>query len=211
SDRFGRRPMLVLSFSAYAASMGCLAGAIWLGQAGMLGGLGLILTLVLARAVYGAFGSAGTPSAQAYVADRTSRSMRTEALGGLSAAFGACAAAGPGVAAWIAARFGLVTPIVLVGAIAVAAAFAIYFFLPERTPPRPKTGERVNLLSAFAFGLDPRVWPFLIYGLLLWTSHAVTLQTVNFYVMDTLGMDGGLATQLAGTVLMIGAICMLLA
>jgi len=211
SDSFGRRPMLVLSFSAYAASMACVAAAIWLGQKGVLTGAALIAALILARAVYGAFGSAGTPSAQAYVADRTPPEKRTEALGGLSAAFGVGAAAGPGVAAWIAARAGLITPIVLVGVIAVIAAFAIAFLLPERTPPRQQTGDRVNLLSSFAFGLDPRVYPFLIYGLCLWTTHAVTLQTVNFYVMDTLGQDGPMATQLAGAVLMTGAFCMMLA
>lgn len=211
SDRFGRRPMLVLSFAAYAASMACFAGAIWLGQRGVLTGTVLILSLVLSRAVYGAFGSAGTPSAQAYVADRTPPSMRTQALGGLSAAFGVGAAAGPGVAAWIAARFGLITPLIIVGVVAVAAAVSIRLFLPERTPPRQLDGPPPNLLKSFAFGLDRRVSPFLIYGLSLWLTHAVTLQTVNFYVMDTLQTAGPLATQLAGAVLMTGAFCMLLA
>ena len=211
SDRFGRRPMLVLSFSAYAASMACFAGAIWLGQHGVLTGGALIVTLVLSRAVYGAFGSAGTPSAQAYVADRTPPAMRTQALGGLSAAFGVGAAAGPGVAAWIAARFGLITPLILVGAIAVAAAIAIGLMLPERTPPRKTEGPRPGLLSSFSLGRDRRVYPFLIYGLALWLTHAVTLQTVNFYVMDTLRVDGALATQLAGSVLMAGAFAMMLA
>ncbi len=211
SDRYGRRPMLVLSFSAYAVSMVCVAGVIVLGQSGLLGGAALAVALTLARAIYGGFASAGTPSAQAWVADRTTPSERTAALGGLNAAFGVGAAAAPGVAAWIAARYGLVTPVLLAGLLAVIAAVAIALLLPERTPPRQRGTGEPGPLASFAFALDPRVSPFLVYGLAIWLTHAVTLQTVSFYVMDTLGVDGALAATRAGAVLMAGAFAMLLA
>lgn len=210
SDRFGRRPMLVMSFAAYAASMACVAFVIRLGQAGVLTGVGLILALMAARGVYGAFGSAGTPSAQAYVADRTDPAVRTASLGALSAAFGVGAASGPGVAAWIAARWGLTTPLILVGCVAAIAALVIGMLLPERTPPRQNPKGGPNMLASFTFARDPRVSPFLIYGLAVWLTHAVTLQTVNFYVMDTLTIAGPRATQMAGLVLMAGAFAMLM-
>jgi MFS family permease len=120
------------------------------------------------------------------------------------------AAGGPGVAAWIAARYGLVSPLILVGCVAVAAALAIGFLLPERTPPRESRNGRLDVLGSFAFALDARVAPFLIYGLAVWLTHAVTLQTVNFYVMDTLSVSGPPATRMAGLVLMAGAVAMLL-
>jgi MFS family permease len=126
SDRVGRKPVAALGLGAYAVSMAAFGVVVMLGQTGLITGLWLFTWLMLARAIFGAFGSASSPAAQAYIADRTTRFERTEQLAGLTAAFALGQAFGPAVCAALAAKFGLVFPIWLVAALAAAASFAIW-------------------------------------------------------------------------------------
>src|SRR3954465_2789120 len=82
SDRYGRRPALLigLSASAIAYVVFGLASSVWL--------------LFLSRLVQGA-GGGTTGVAQAYVADTVAPADRARALGGLSAATAAGALVGP--------------------------------------------------------------------------------------------------------------------
>jgi MFS family permease len=71
SDRVGRKPTVALGLGAYAISMGLFGLMVVLGQIGVLSGVWLFLSLMFTRAIFGAFGSASSPAAQAYIADRT--------------------------------------------------------------------------------------------------------------------------------------------
>ncbi len=209
SDRIGRKPVVVLGLATYCVSMTGMAVFVSLGLAGTISAGATIVLLMLSRSLFGGIGSATGPAAQAYVADRTSTQARTEALAGMTAAIGLGAAIGPGVAAWLGAKLGLVAPLAIVAGLAATAATASWFLIPERTPPQ-QTGARPGVLRTFAYALDGRVSPFLIFGVAIWIVQAVTLQTLNFFVMDTLEVEGVDATQLAGTVLMSGALAMLI-
>lgn len=111
SDNVGRKPTIALGLFAYAISSASFGTAVMLGQSGALTGFALFISLVLARSIFGAFGSASSPSAQAYIADRTTAFERTAQLAGLSSAFAVGQAFGPGLCAWLASHFGAVFPI----------------------------------------------------------------------------------------------------
>lgn len=125
SDRRGRKPIAALGLAAYAVSMASFGLVVMLGLNGLVTGLWLFTWLMLARAIFGAFGSASSPAAQAYIADRTTRMERTEQLAGLTAAFAMGQAFGPAICAALAAKLGLVFPIWLIAVLAAAASFAI--------------------------------------------------------------------------------------
>ncbi len=208
SDRFGRRPVILIGLTGFSVSMIMFASAVAAGLAGLLTAFQTFVALALARAMFGGVGSASGAAAMAYVADRTSPGQRTDAIAALTAGFGVGAALGPGLAAWLAPSLGLVAPLYITAAVAGSAAVAVRFMLPERTPPKDAarpTSKGWRLL------FDKRVTAILAFGAALWIAQATGLQTINFFVMDQLGVDGADAAQLAGTVLTSGALAMLTA
>lgn len=208
SDRVGRKPIAALGLGAYAVSMGSFAIVVTLGLSDILAGAWLFAFLMLARAIFGAFGSASSPAAQAYIADRTSPFERTEQLAGLSAAFAFGQAFGPAICAALAAKLGLVFPIALVAALAAAASFAIWRFLPENTAPqaeRPRSDWRQSLELA----RDRRLSGYLIYGFGLSVISGITVQVFGLFTMDRLDVSGAQATELSGVGFMVNALAFL--
>lgn len=117
SDRYGRRPALMIGLSAAA-----LAFTIF----GFANSIGL---LFLSRLVQGA-GGGTTPVAQAYVADSIEPENRARTLGWLSAATNAGTMIGPVIGSFV-VRFGHTVPGLLAAALcAVNVAFA-WKWLPE--------------------------------------------------------------------------------
>jgi MFS family permease len=182
---------------------------VMLGQAGVLTGAWLFVSLMLTRAIFGAFGSASSPAAQAYIADRTTTFERTEQLAGLTAAFALGQAFGPAICAALAARLGLVFPIALVAALAAAAAYAIWRFLPENTPPAPEETPRGEWREALALMRDRRLSAYLIYGFALSVVAGVTVQVFGLFTMDRLGAEGELGAELTAAGFMVNALALL--
>lgn len=208
SDRHGRKPIAALGLGAYAVSMAAFGVVVMLGQAELITGFWLFTWLMLARAIFGAFGSASSPAAQAYIADRTTRFERTEQLAGLTAAFALGQAFGPAICAALAARFGLVFPIWLVAALAAGASFAIWRYLPENTPPkteRPKAEWRESLKLI----TDRRISAFLLYGFALSVVAGVTVQVFGLFTMDRLGVSGREGAELTAAGFMVNALALL--
>jgi len=208
SDRIGRKPVAALGLAAYAVSMASFGVVVMLGMMDVLTGLWLFTWLMLARAIFGAFGSASSPAAQAYIADRTTRLERTEQLAGLTAAFALGQAFGPAVCAALAAKFGLVFPIWLVAVLAAIASFLIWRFLPENTPPkseRPK-GEWRESLKLMT---DKRISAYLIYGFALSVVAGVTVQVFGLFTMDRLNAQGVHGSELTAAGFMVNALALL--
>lgn len=208
SDRIGRKPVAALGLGAYAVSMASFGVMVMLGQSAILTGVGLFLGLMLTRAIFGAFGSASSPAAQAYIADRTTIFERTEQLAGLTSAFALGQAFGPAICAALAAWLGLVFPIWLIAALAAAAAFSIWRFLPENTPPkveRPRNDWRDSL----ALIGDRRLSAYLLYGFALSLVAGITVQVFGLFTMDRLGVSGSRGAELTAAGFMVNALALL--
>jgi MFS family permease len=210
SDRRGRKPFIVFGLSAFACSTLIFAGAAQAGEAGWVPPLAAIFAMALARTLFGSLGSATNPAAQAYVADRTSPAERTEALAGLTAAFGLGAVIGPTLAATLVELVGVPLFMVIISAVVFAGAAAVWFKLPEQSPPKQQN-RPINPFRQFAFGADPRIFPFMVYGALCWIVQSLSLSTLAFFIMDTLELDESQGLQMSAIALAAGAGALIIA
>jgi MFS transporter, DHA1 family, tetracycline resistance protein len=142
SDRRGRRPVLLVSMIGHAGSylMMGFADSLWM--------------LALARIISGVT-AANLSTAYAYVADITTPDERAGAMGKISAAFGLGFAVGPAIGGLLAggttmADANLMRPALAAALFSLAAAVAIYFFLPETQNQAARAearGEHRSLVS----------------------------------------------------------------
>ncbi len=138
SDRFGRRPLLLLGFCGLALNffMTALATS--------------IAMLVLSRVIGGAM-QANAAVANAYVADITAPEGRAKRFGMLGAMFGIGFILGP-VLGGLLGGIDLRLPFFVAGGLTLLNLAYGYFVLPESLPPerrRPVDWWRANPLSAF--------------------------------------------------------------
>src|ERR687883_763697 len=151
SDKYGRRPILLLSL------LGTSLGFFILGFATTL------WMLFVGRIIDGITGG-NISTAQAYIADVTTKENRAKGMGLIGAAFGLGFTFGPAIGR-VLSRWGISVPFVFAGAMALANAVLLYFTLPEtitREHPartRTATGRWTQLLRALrqsrlAFGLS---------------------------------------------------------
>ncbi|HRK64746.1 MAG TPA: MFS transporter, partial [Terricaulis sp.] len=208
SDRAGRKPIVTIGLAAYAVSMATFGGAVLLGLEGVLSGVWLFIALMMTRAIFGAFGSASSPAAQAYIADRTSISERTEQLAGLTSAFALGQAFGPALCAALAAWLGLVFPIGMIAVFAAAAAYAIWRFLPETTPPKSERAKS-DWRESLTLMRDRRISGHLIYGFALSMIAGITVQVFGLFTMDRLGASGSEGAELTAAGFMVNALALL--
>ena len=117
SDRFGRRPILLMSLAGSAASLllSGLAGSLWL--------------LLVARALAGLFGGS-IAAAQAYIADVTTPGERAKYMGLLGASIGLGFVFGPALGSFL-ARFGFGAAAFAAAGLAAANLLFAFFRLPE--------------------------------------------------------------------------------
>jgi len=200
SDRRGRKPLILLGLAGFAVSM-TLCGLVV--SAGLHGWTTPIVTFVLfllARAIFGFFGAAANPATQAYIAERTTRRERTQALATIAGAFGMGTLGGPVLAPmfvhvpWV----GLAGPMFAFALIAAAMLIVVLKLLVEPPVPssQPKAKSRKDVASPEMAGRpakrsidlsmfrDPRLTPFLVYGFLVSTCQSAQAQTLGFLVID---------------------------
>ncbi|HQA18795.1 MAG TPA: MFS transporter [Novosphingobium sp.] len=239
SDRRGRKAMMGIGLIGFIFSFGLCGLALWLGLHGVIGGIGTLLLFALFRSLYGGFGSAAPPAVQAYVASRTSRAERTQALSLISSSFGLGTVIGPALAPYfIVPGLGLVGPFAAFAVIAVVVLVALRIWLPDDTPAYAARGRivaapfsansntaddsssngddddeseapEVPRLSWF----DARTRPWLLAGLLGGHAQAAVMGLIGFLVLDRLGLRAtpDLGAAPIGRILMIGAGATLLA
>ena len=137
SDRFGRRPVLLVSVIGTSAGfllMG-LANSLWL--------------LFAARVIDGITGG-NISTAQAYIADVTSSKDRSRGMGLIGAGFGLGFILGPAIGGLL-SHVSLAAPFLFASFLAAANAVAIFFFLPESLPVerRRKAHEHPSFVVLF--------------------------------------------------------------
>lgn len=140
SDRYGRRPVLMLSLA------GTALGFLLMGWARSL------VFLFLARVIAGITGG-NISIPQAYIADVTTPPERSKWMGMIGAAFGLGFTFGPMIGG-IMSRISYAAPFYLAAAIAAANVVLIYFILPESLPAehRAQPHEDASVIEVFRHG-----------------------------------------------------------
>jgi multidrug resistance protein len=171
SDRYGRRPVILISLLGSAVS------------SFMIGFAGSILVLFVARIVNGISG-ASYSTAQAYVADITTKENRARGMGLIGAAFGIGFIIGPalgGLCAIVDKRL----PFFVSGALALANMAIAYKRLPE-TDHRPSTSS--GRMSFMRRALrDKSIGPFVVITFL--ATFAFTGMETTFSLLGRRRFD----------------------
>ena len=202
SDIVGRKPIITQGVGIYAVSMLLFTLAIQSGLAGWLPVMVAFPLMIAARLINGVFGSGSFPAAQAYIADRTSRARRTGGISMLNAAFTTGVVLGPGLGALLVGLH-LLAPLVAVAVIAACSFVVIALYLPESSSASSRrVMPRVSLL-------DRRILPFVIGSVVMSICHAASMQTIAFYMMDTLLFDPEEAARKVGFGLTLAAVAAL--
>jgi DHA1 family multidrug resistance protein-like MFS transporter len=164
SDRFGRKPMLVIGAFGNALSL-------------VLFGLATELWMVYAaRALGGMLSAAILPTAMAYISDTTESKNRGGGMGVIGAAMGVGMVLGPGLGGLLAGD-SLSTPFFVGSGLSMLALFLILIFLPESLAK----SEQVNGVKIKGFDMK-QIWQALFgpMGYLMILSFIVFFGLTNF-------------------------------
>jgi len=214
SDRVGRKPMILLGLIGFMISMICCGAVVSLGVRHLAPAMLVFILFLGSRALFGLFGSASNPATQAYVAERTHRDQRTEAMAGLAGAFGLGTIIGPAVAPiFVFPVLGLAGPMFAFAIIAAVMIVVVVRGLPETWPGFNKAVPGAAGRGAKPRPLlrDPRLTPFLVYGFLLAACQTAQGQTLGFLIIDKLHLPPLQAQGFTAVAMMAGAVAGLLA
>ncbi len=233
SDLRGRRRLVQLGLAGFAVSMTGCGFALLAGLRGVLMPVAAFALFTLLRSLFGIFGSASNPAAQAYVAARTSLAERTNALSTMASAFGLGTIIGPALAPlFIIGAVGLAGPLFAFALIAIGVLVTVRVLLPDDDPEHaiqaghgapstePTLTGGATGASAVAATVgrgtrlnwrDPRIKPFMIFGFVSGSAQAATGQAMGFLVIDRLGVSPVAAQPEIAIVFMAGAGATLLA
>lgn len=216
SNAWGRRKVAAIGMFGFAASMFLFALSAMAALLGWITDWVLVFVLLItARTLFGVFGSATNPAAQAYVADRTSREERMDEIATLTSGFTLGQMAGPAAAAALitagailSPAVGLLAPVVVITIIATVIGCLVLWKLPEHRSPRADAG----LARSGAKGLwrNPAIFPYLLYAVGLSLAIGVLSQTFPYAIMDRMGVEGAASAQYTGPAMTMGAMATLI-
>jgi len=191
SDRYGRKPVLLIGVIGYGVTMFLfgLATQLWV--------------LFLARALNGILSSATLPTAMAYVADNTSADRRGSGMGQLGAAAGVGIILGPGIGGALAVS-SLSTPFFVATGLCVVALLLVWLFLPESHGAEMRSGEARKPVRIFRLGLIKQVLTGST-GVLMLLTLVVSIGMSSFQgILGLYALDKfGFTTQQIGVIWMI--------
>lgn len=206
SDRYGRRPVLFFSI------LGSAAGYLLIGFA-------FALWMVFAGRIIAGITGGNISTAQAYIADVTTRENRAKGMGLFGAMFGLGFIFGPAIGG-VLSRFGIHVPFLFAAVLSLLNAILLYFILPESikksaaASDKPRRNRFVELFESLKkplFGTLTAVYFFLITAFSIMT-YAFVLFTMfrfgytaeqNGYIFAFIGFlavifQGGLFSRLTG-------------
>jgi len=214
SDRYGRKPLMMVGLSGFMVSMAACALVVSAGLRHVAQPLVIFGFFLLARALFGLFGAASNPATQAYVAEHTPIDRRTQSISSLAGAFGLGTVIGPFVAPlFVLPGVGLAGPMLGFSVIAGVMLVIVWRKLPE-SQYRPAWAPAVRVegeAKAKPMWRDPRITPFLIYGFVTAVCQTAQGQTLGFLIIDKLGMSPTQAQGFIAIAMMFGAVAGLLA
>jgi DHA1 family multidrug resistance protein-like MFS transporter len=165
SDRYGRRPIILLGLIGNGLSMLLMgrAAELWM--------------LYAARILSGFLASATLPTAYAYVSDSTSEEDRGGGMGIMGAAMGVGMVIGPGFSGLL-AEYSLSVPFYAGAILSLGAIAVVYFFLPESLSlDNRKQTTKIDIRNQFG-----EMWSGLIgpIGFLLFLAFLISFGLTNF-------------------------------
>ena len=203
SDAWGRKHVMLIGLFGFTAGTVLFNSVLYAGLAGSLTGWVLFGALVIARMLHASVMSASMPAANAYMADITDTASRTRGMGAAGAANNLGSILGPAVSGL--AVLSMLTPLWVMAGVALLNGLFVWRYLPE--PPRQETPVRGRRLRYS----DPRILPFVIVGVLMFSGTALVQQTMGFRFQDMLGLDAGETARTFGLAMMLSAVCSLIA
>lgn len=219
SDRYGRKPLMIVGLCGFMISMTVCGVVVSAGLRHLAAPMVIFGLFLLARALFGLFGSASNPATQAYVAERTPDAQRTQSMSNLAGAFGLGTVVGPFLAPlFIYPVLGLAGPLFTFALIAAVMLFVVWRYLPETRIVQPvdAPGPEVSAKGTMKakekpMWRDPRVTPFLAYGFIVAVCQTAQAQTLGFLIIDKLKFTPAQAQGFIAIAMMFGAVAGLLA
>jgi MFS transporter, DHA1 family, tetracycline resistance protein len=179
SDKHGRRPVLLVSL------LGTALGFLILGFATTL------WMLFVGRIIDGISGG-NISTAQAYIADVTTKENRAKGMGLIGAAFGLGFVFGPAIGG-VLSRWGIYVPFLFAGGLALANAVLLYFTLPETItkdhPARVSAAAGRGWAQLLASLKNPRLGFILTIYFLGIVAFSMMTATFSLFMMFRLGYD----------------------
>ena len=173
SDRYGRRPILFISLLGTSL-------------AALITGLSTVLPLLFFGRIFDGITGGNISTAQAYIADVTSKKNRAKGMALVGVAFGLGFILGPAIGG-ILSRWGTHVPFFFVSALAFANAVTLYFVLPESHQPNPhptkSAGRLTELISSLRdsrFGTVTLLYFLLIVAFSIMTTVFVQYTSFRF-------------------------------
>src|SRR5437762_2900287 len=186
SDKYGRRPILIISL------MGTCLGFLILGLATTL------VMLFIGRIIDGISGG-NISTAQAYIADVTTEENRAKGMGLIGAAFGLGFVFGPAIGG-ILSRWGINVPFLFAGGLALANAVLLYFALPETVTPdhpaRVSAASGRGLKQLIESISQPRLGFVLAIYFLFIVAFSIMTTSFSLYTIFRFGYDAQLTGYL---------------
>lgn len=238
SDRRGRKLLMKIGMVGFVVSMWLTALILWLGMGGLISAMAAFIGFAIFRSIYGGLGAAAPPAVQAYIAARTNRSERAQAMALLASSAGLGTVIGPALAHYLIFEpVGLTGPMLIFGLAGLLLLVALQIRLPNDEPkfaargvvssyPSSDSGMQTMLpdddaedgadvtgQSVRLSWYDDRIKPWVIAGLVGGHAQAAMMGVIGFLVRDRLGLadDPSAAVQAIGSVMFIGAMATLLA
>lgn len=165
SDKYGRRPVLFFSL------LGTCAAA-------LITGLSTTLWMVFIGRMLDGVTGGNISTAQAYIADVTTKENRAKGMGLVGAGFGLGFILGPIIGGFL-SQFGTHVPFFFVSGLALTNAISLYFFLPEsrkfngNNNDSARIGRITELLSSFQnsrFGITVLLYFLIVVAFSIMTT-----------------------------------------
>jgi DHA1 family tetracycline resistance protein-like MFS transporter len=181
SDRWGRRPVLLISL------IGTLIGFLLLGFAQTL------VVLFFARILDGLTGG-NISVAQAYISDITDEENRAKGLGLVGAAFGLGFIFGP-AAGGLLSQYGYAVPALVASGLVAINILMVFFWLPESLTPEQRQASseeeraRITLSALFAALRRPFSGPLLITRFFYGLGFSLLNTIFSLYALRRFNLD----------------------
>jgi DHA1 family tetracycline resistance protein-like MFS transporter len=195
SDRFGRRPVILISNFGLAVDFLIMA-------------LAQTLPLLFIGRLLSGITSASFSTANAYIADVTPPAQRAAAFGKLGMAFGLGFTLAPVLGAWL-GELNLRAPFYVAAALSLANFCYGYFVLPESLPPERRSAfewKRANPLASLKLlRSHPELFGLAFVMFLMGLAHLVYPTTFVLYADFRFGWG---LTMVGWTLLIVGVLSM---